>query len=719
MPVPIVKQFVLSAKDRERLKALIRDDYSQDSADLQVRNKALKRWYQLWRNAQLTSGFPEESSTFSIPFILWNILAKLSKELDVLLGEESEIVVTPIGKTDVSRNEKVSRWMNWRVKVSLQLFKKLYAYLLQKLVFGTSIGFLPWATKKRMVKVLETIRETVQEQTTDPISGLPAIIDTPVERVIEREKEVVDFDGPDFQVEELEDWIVPKNAIDIESADHFIRRTYVSTDDLLDMRDEGKLDAKILTKELIEQFRSLAKTGGTSASDTTSGIAVKQEKDIQEGLPVIAQGREEEIALLNWLGRFRLDKDERSTEIVAFYQSDKNELLGVCRLIDIYPDGRRPFIHSQAIMDVKRFWGIGMAELLEPIQREMDAIHNLAISAGEGAIGPLIVASPTSGFNPENTKYEAFSILWTSDPNSVKAINLGQINLAPYVLFMQQFLAFGERLTGLTDPQMGRQFDRPNAPRTFGQQAMLQQESNVRLLLDMRLERENLKMLLRRIWEMDKRFLSKPVFFRVTEEQAEDVLTEEDMQGEYDFDIGPVTAISNRAQKMQESLQAFALAQPLGFPPVTLALFKKILQKLGHADVAALLPEPKEMQPPMSPQEEETRVLQGETVEPSPMSNHDEHIAHHQATLQNWQKHEIMDGISFAQTNPQALTRLQVLIAKHEQLKSSGGFSGMQMNRQGAGNLPQAGEAVSNLNPQQQIQGQLAALVNQGGANLA
>jgi hypothetical protein len=755
VPQPKTKQLELSTVDRERLEALIRDDWSLDSADLNDRQTKLRRWYRLWRNVTEVNPIPDQDrSNFSIPMILWVILQSLAKDLDVLLGEESEIIVNPIGKTDVDRVPKVKKWINWRIKHSLKLFPKLYRYLLQKKIFGNSIGFIPWKTKSRTVRVFEQQERQVFEDSIDPVTNLPIQIPRKVTEQVEVEKEVIDFDGPDLVIENLEDWVVPVNAKSIEDTDHFIRRLQPFYDELLDWEDEGKLSDRLFDKEAKEFLKNKAETssGVTKIQNTAATETVTVEKKSAEGLPQDAQGREQRLIIYNWFGRFRFstnaemgETEERSEEIVAFYSPDLRKLLGVSRLVDIFPDGRRPFIKSDGILDVDSFWSRGLVEILEPIQYEMDAFHRLAVSAGEGAIGPVIFGTPAAGQSLTARKLEPYTFVPVMDPNSIKAVNLGDINLQPYVLLMQELKSFTENLTALTDPQLGRQSDRPNAPRTFGQQALLQAESNVRLLLDIRLEREALRELIRRIWELDKRYLPPETFFRVTEEDPGDVLTKEDMQGSFDFDIGPVTAISNRAQKTQELMQSFALVAPLGMPQITVALLKKVLEKMGQPDVAALLPDLGQLAPPKTPDEENARIMQGEDVDPHPLDNHQQHIAKHSDFRARMEivVGTVMQGeneieLTMASQNPGLLGRIDSHIAEHQaamkqkeglslvqaQLGAQGGAGGQggQAAQIAPGNLdPAQGalqQAFGGQAPNESAQSQIASLVNTGGTNI-
>jgi hypothetical protein len=727
MPIPKVKQFALSEEDKTRLGLLIEQDYTDDSTDYQQRNSALKRWYKLWRNAMELQGFPDqETPNFSIPLCLWVIKAALAKEMDALFGEESEIAVNPIGKTDTQRVDKVRRWINWRVKKSLKLYRLFYDYILQKKVFGTTIGFVAWKTEKRTVR--EVVTETVIEerQQIDPQTQLPMIVPVAVPKTREVEKDVIDFDGPCFDVENIEDYVIPANAKTLDKCDHFIRILRLTTDEILDLVDEGKLD-KSAVEEHWERLRHLSEN--TSPDDSgRAGVQteITDEKKLQDGLPTTPEGREEKVRIHNWFGRFRTEKDDekktptRTQEIVAFYQPDTKTVLGVCRLVDIFPDGRRPQVMSQNIRDTNKIWGIGLCELLEPINKEMDALHNLGLEAGAGAIGPVVFGTLASGFNAEKQKLEPFTFVNVADPNGIKVVNLGQIQFAPFIALMNMLQGFAERVSAITDPQLGRQQATPNAPRTLGQQQLLQMESNTLLLLDIRLERESMRELLQRIWDMDKRWLPKPFFFRVTEEDPGDVLSAEDMMGEYDFDIGPVTAVSNRAQKMQEMLQCLQLLFQSQITPAYAALLKEYVTKQGYPAVAKLIPDMSQMAPPMTPEEEASVVVQGQQAPLHPMDNHAAKAAFLEDYAARIEATNFPGGINAETLNPGVVGRLRAQAALHMQAAKQGGGMGMAMQQAA---LPAAKPA--NMNLAQNMGGNgdagramVSSLMNSGGLNL-
>lgn len=733
------KQLKLEKEDRQELTSLIERHWTQGASDLQERGKALARWERLWRNMPDPNA-STDSSNFQIPLVLWQILNSVAKEIGSLFGEDAEVMVKPVGETDASRVDKVKRWMNWRIR-NMGLLRKCYDFAVMRKIFGTAIAYLQWKENKR--KVIDLVPEKITEYATqtDPQTGLPAQI--PVERTIvtEKEREIVDSVGLDVVIDNIEDWVVPTSASTLDDAEYFIRRLTLTVDEILDLKDQGKLDAELFTPDFVNELYKLVETAKSDLSPGPDpGRAVRDVKDEATAIASVPYGSENKLTIYNWFGRFRLrkkgtktksgkpEREERAERIVAFYSPDLKKILGASRLVDIFPDGRLPFIKDDNVRDPNRFWGVGFAELLEPINLEMNAIHNITTDAGLNSVGPVIVYEPVSGFVPEKFKYEPNMCIPVANVNGVKPLQIGAVNMAPYVALMPQLLAMSERLTGLTETQLGRQFSGPNAPRTVGQQQMLQAESSQRIALDIQMQRIAYKEILQRIWEADKRWLPKPFFYRVTEEEGKDVLTDEDMMGDYDFSIGPETAFLNRTQITQEVLQALSLAasSPLiqQNPAVMLAIIRKAFKQLHLTDISSLLPDTSEMAPPQSPEQENVRMLQGEDVDPHPQDNHVRHKEVHGYLLERldrWDRE--VPGILFVIGKGTVLAGIRSHIAEHDQAMKTQGASlrmpqGQPPAQMTAGGPNSQLPALGLSNPAAgSVQANLASMLNRGGVN--
>ena len=747
MPLPSISQFKLSDEDREKLKTQIVRQKTQDSGDLQQRSAAVTRWIRLWRAASDDNAFPAtEKSNFHIPLVLWQILHKVAKEFAAIWGEDQRIIVSPKGKTDAKRAPKVNRWMNWRVS-TLGIVRKWYDYNVLKQIIGTSIAYVPYVVRKKEVKVAVPVTKTELVDSVDQDTGLAIKVPQETTTTEWKVKEVVSYEGPDLIPEAIEDWIVPAaGGPDIEDKDHFIRRLKLSMDEVVGLEDEGKI---VLTDEDREKLYKLAEESKTEVSQgVDAGQPVREERAAQAGEPAVPQGSEDRIILYNWFGKFRITPSsgekskDRPVKLVAFFSEDLQKVVGVMSRVDVCPDGELGFIKSELIRDPNKFWGIGVAELLESINNEMDMWHNIVTDAGTLGVAPIMLYSASSGFDPVKFKMEPGMAYCVADPSAVKIISLAGIDLSVYSTTMPQLLAMAERIIGVSEADMGRQYSGPNAPRTVGQQVMLQQGSSERQGLDLELERDVVRKFLCRIWELDKRFLPKPYAFRVTEENMDDVMNPDDFEGDWDFDISPPTRVSNAAQETQNLLQAYAMLSndPLIMqtPAVKVAMQRKILERLHQEEIAALLPDPEKMAPPQSPQVEEVRILQGETVSVNPADNHAEHLASHQDALDRYNQWDNrVPGIHTVLDLHGAISRLKMHIAATQQaMKTQGGsirmmpqgptggggipgtmppIPGMGTNVPQMGAPPMQSPAAPQAGP---AQAGLAQMLNTGGLNL-
>jgi hypothetical protein len=215
----------------------------------------------------------------------------------------------------------------------------------------------------------------------------------------------------------------------------------------------------------------------------------------------------------------------------------------------------------------------------------------------------------------------------------------------------QTLLSYGERLTGLSDPAMGRQSDRPNAPRTVGQTVGILQEGNVRIALNTLVLREDMGLVLQHFWLLEYMFSTPQTFFRVTEEDADGAfpvndggsfLERRDRDGRFDFELQFATSLWSREAEKQNTLARYQLdlQNPLivNNPSALWHVTKDAHEALGDPDFADLVPEPPDDDVPVNPREEYTRLLQGEEIHVHPMDNDELHMIRHLRDLQQLEK---------------------------------------------------------------------------------
>lgn len=646
----------------QRIGNRVLSDYQSALSD---HNRRLKRWaeyYRRWR-AKVDPPAPgeEDMSNLAVPYIRWNIFTKWAKEMDSLFGDDAEIVAVPVGPSDYRKDTKISRYMTWRVFSSMKLLGPFCEFVCRKLVFGRSIAYSPWK------------RETFEVP--NPARG-------------GKRETVVDYEGPDFTPLWPDDFVVP--AEEVRSLHEFswvIRKFRVTPDQLLQGEQEGRYQG------ITKNWETIVNAARASIQRDFQGDEIKLEADDAEGISYqrpLSAG--EMLRGLEWYGRWRplkrgprggmspgaaewdFDKREmRQRDFVVRYLPDLNLVVGIQDLEELYPTkkNRRPFVEASMFKD-GTYWSPGMAELLADIEDELRANHNQATDAGQMAINPPMAYRPASGLDPKNIRLGPRLAIPVDDP--VKDIRQIEIHADMGIATWkeQACLAYGERLTGMSDMHLGRQSDRPNAPRTGVQTQQLLEEGNVRISLDTKVLREDMSAVLGHFWDLEYMFSPEQVFFRVTEEDADGLfkvangastLTAEERDGRYDFRLQFANSVYSKEMKKQQALARYQLdmQNPLVVQnPVALwECTKAAHDALGDKNFEALVPKPPQPDISIDPKVEWTMLLQGEDVHVNPMDNDQLHLIRHHKDLQVAQSDP--EGAS----DPEAFAKLKAHYADH------------------------------------------------------
>ena len=316
------------------------------------------------------------------------------------------------------------------------------------------------------------------------------------------------------------------------------------------------------------------------------------------------------------------------------------------------------------------YWCMGLGEMLEQIEDESTAVHRTFMTSGEMAAGPVILARPGSGIKRGETRWRPFSVLWTEDPNGVKTLD-ARVDHQWAVAMGQSLQGFKEQTTGISDSNVGRSTDRPNAPRTASGQLALIEQGNIRASIDTRWLKEDFGAIAKWFWTLETMFGSADTFFRVTEEDAGGLfdvaqggahLTDAERGGRFDFVVKFASSYWSREAKKERFLQLYQMLSlnPLvaSNPAILGQVTRELCKQLGHPDIAALIPMPAQIDAPRTPGEEWTLMLEGRDAAPHPQDNDAMHLVDHQRQLEL--------ALQAASPDPDAVMRLQDHIAKQQ-----------------------------------------------------
>ena len=631
-----------------RIGTKVLSDYRNALAD---HNRRISKWREYYRRWRCIVDVPQQGeetySNVPVPFIRWNIFTKWAKEMDALFGDDAEIEAVPVGPSDYRKDRKIGRYMTWRVFNAMKLLNPFCEFVLRKLIFGKSVAYSPW------------------KRDTFDVAG----------------KEIVDYEGPDFEPLWPDDLIVPAEEVKTIHEFSFVIRKYrITPDDLLKGEDAGRYQG------ITKNWDTILNFSRNGMQRQFEGDEIKLEKDEAEGIMMqrpLSSG--EWITVLEWYGKWRplkngerdggewdFDRREmRQKDFVIRYLLNLNIVISIQSLEDLYPTikDRRPFVESSMCKD-GTYWSPGMSEMLLDLEDELRVNHNLGTEAAQLACNPPMAYRPASGVTPDTIRIEPGIAIPLDNPSE----DLLQIKIASNLETVtwkeQVVLGYGEKLTGLSDLQLGRQSDRPNAPRTATQTVKLLEEGNVRISLDTKVLREDMAIVLTHFWELEFMFSPEQVFFRVTEEDADGLfetkngaaeMTRQDRDGRYDFRLNFANSIWSKETMKEQALARYQLdlQNPLIITNsrALWAVTRDAHEALGDPTFGDLVPEPPAPDLSMDPKEEWARMQEGEAIHVNPQDNDQEHMLRH---FRDWQ-----ESTTDPNRDPEAVHALEVHYQQH------------------------------------------------------
>lgn len=618
-------QIRLGRNEKVRLATRVEENYYNAEADHSLRIERFKDYYRRWRGRVESSPIGEdEEPNYRVPITQWQTSSKLAKEMASLFGDDAEVNAKPIGPNDQRNVKKISRFCTWRVFNSMKIVNPATTFIFRKILNGRSHAYAPWYKDTYFA----------------PTKG-------------GGEKEIVCYEGPGFFPLWADDFIVPgEDADNLHQFSFCIRRYRVTPDQLMRGEDAGRYQGISDNWEMLVNH--------VSQNRAYDGDQIKREKDRAEGVQYEGNlSSANTLQIHEWYGHWRKLKGRRDGVETNLNYRDKYEseliiklipelhlIVGIQDLAQMYPRmaKRRPFVEGSLTKDGS-YWGPSFGEVLCDIESELSSNHNLATRAGQFSVGPIIVYNPASGFDPETFDYEPGKAIASVDPAGVKLLQF-TADLEFPMAKEQALISYSERVTGITDQNIGRTQSTPNAPRTARQTMALLEEGDVRASLDLSVLREDWGEILSHFWQLEQNYGNERTFFRVTEEDSGGLfpvgkggayISDEDRENNYDFDLKFATNAWSKETNKQNQLQLYGLdlQNPLVVqnPKALWLTLDKIHRAFGDDRFCDAIPQPPDIGLPVDPTEEWTRMLQGEEVHVNPMDDDKLHITQHNRRL--------------------------------------------------------------------------------------
>jgi hypothetical protein len=344
-----------------------------------------------------------------------------------------------------------------------------------------------------------------------------------------------------------------------------------------------------------------------------------------------------------------LDKDGIEESVICAVIEGKMPYYAMERRLEwLYPHGRRPFFDWHLFPVAGRYHGMGIPELLEEMQKEINATYWAKGDAIEIGSKPMGMYSSLSGFDPKIMQARPGMMMKVRTTRDAYTPFVLPMNIAPLVGEQMSMERHGEKAIGATDMGMGRGPGQPNAPRTLGGTAIMVQQQQLRSSIYMQRAicgRDSrgggLREMLQQLTALIAMFTPEHEQLKVLGSNEYLNISRQDLRGRYNFMFEFEEGLTNQQVQAQNAKELYAMSvgNPLiqQNPQALWHITTRMMAKMGVTDAAAVLPPPQPgVTRPQMDQDDEFIVL-SRGVDPGVLDvdDHAEHLRKIAMLMQN------------------------------------------------------------------------------------
>ena len=465
---------------------------------------------------------------------------------------------------------------------------------------------------------------------------------------------IIVSNAPIVENVEFEDLIVPFRTSNIQTAARVTHQYWQTRYQIKQKVESGEWD---LTIEEMEDW--LKQTPGSERQqEHVENKGLKRQKDREMGEyshsapktdSPTAPYNDSRYLIYEVYLREDLNDDGIGEEVVYQLPHGLKKIVRAEYLEEKFPHGRRPFASWHHIQLTDRWYGISLAELLAPINVEIDGIINMVNEAQELINNPFFFYVPSAIGADSN-------ILENIKPG--QGIPVGDINGIMFPKFPQEPLAnlstmdtlllFADRLT--VSPQASGSSQVRNAPRTARGTLALLSEAGIKLdMLIMSAQRGGWRELIHQIHALYHAFGGDEKWFKVTGESKPRKITKDALRGRYDYRFAGNSVNTNREveRSIAQLRYQMLITNPLYSMDMNalLELTKDLIRHFGEGvnqdAITPKLPEGTGSHEPMDQRTEIQRIMAGDPLIALPTDDHTQHVA----ILQSFMQSRNMEGL--------------------------------------------------------------------------
>lgn len=421
----------------------------RETMDVELRNqkgiiKNLRKWQKYYKGVRDEKGYPYEgTANVAIPVTRSDADAIFVRIYDALTNKRKFFLMKPKGVADESKKayfKTLETAFEHYLRNVLNFRERIRPAVLQGVKTGTGILRLVYETKNQCYYRYANAQD-LEDPSVDkykPESG----------DLMVKETSLV-FRGPNVYPVPREDFIISSDATSIKNA-YMVGMAFTLRKPQLILRGKKDIYIKANVEKCTPQY----------TVDET-----KQDRAEAHGGHIEKTKYEEPYKLWELWFSFDVDNDGEEDDIVVTWNHESGVILNAIYNPMFY--GYRPFADLRGNQIEYTYDGEGVCEILEAIQEEIDAIHNLRLDRLAQINLPVTLVR--QGLGLKDFKLTPGKT-WVIDENLEEAIRV--INF-PDVYFSldreeDRLVAYGDRSVGITQNVLGNSTaERPVAKETL------------------------------------------------------------------------------------------------------------------------------------------------------------------------------------------------------------------------------------------------------------
>jgi len=641
----------------------------------------------------------EQASSLHLPITFIVIKTMHARFLQALLGIDPPFQCKPRNEASVERAQNMQELVRYQLNYDMNCrngaFEALDLWLWHWCASGSGLIKPHWKRKFTRYEDVELVPEQGVPIFDVDNDGNEIMIPQILNKEVAKMKTEMLWEGIQLNFLFNEDVLIIGGQGDPQRADIVIQKEPLTASELLSFADQKIFDEDIC--------REVIKSGKSHAGDDTTGTIKQQRKTNSAEHQLDSVAQLDRYNILECYLEADIDDSGINCDIVVWVHEGTGKVLRATYLHRINKNGKIPIKKIDFIRRPGQDYGMGLAEILHPLQTEIDAMHNMRIDFGLLSTMPFGFYRPTSSVKPEKIQIEPGSLYPLDNPQTdVVFPQLGNRTAFGH----QEEAALNtivERLTGISDLSLGVLSGNQGATRTAtGTRALVGELS---ANLDVFLRRLNIgwKQLLEHCVDLNQQRLPIGFNFRVANDDDTEwwikINDRSEIRGDFDIEVSPNSSTSNQQIREQRATQILNLtSNPLDMqlgivsPLERYNAMRDYIKILGCKSASRYARKPEGVPQFMTPEEEANRVLRGIPVQVVPIMDHEGFIA--------YASHFLQDDNLAGQVDQEAYAALALQLRQHQEiLENMKRMQAQQANRQQI--IENSGLGVSGNNPGQ------------------